>query len=166
MRLINVALVWLAMLAVDLVLHAGLLSGFYVAGGAFLLEPMDAFIRIPAGYAAFLILAAAIVWLLERLEATGIRDGARVGLLAGAVVWGALVLGLWSISTAEPGLLVAWWIGQSVELGVGGAVAGALLAGARPRRVGAWVIAMLVAALLIVVVLQSTGLVPTVRINS
>ena len=165
MRPAPVILTWLAMLAVDLVLHAGLLSGFYVAGGSFLLSPADAFVRIPAGYAAFLVLAIALVWLIGRLNAVGVRNGAMVGLLGGAVTWGALVLGLWSITTASPGLLAGWWIGQSVELAVGGGVAGALFAGARRRRVGAAVGAMLVVSFSVTVFLQSTGLAPAIVIN-
>lgn len=166
MRIATVLLAWLSMLAVDLVLHAGLLAGFYVEGSGFLLAPADAFVRIPAGYAAFLGLAVALVWLMGRLGTVGLLPGARLGLALGAIAWGSLVLGLWSITTASPGLLAGWWIGQSLELGVGGGVAGSLAAGASRRRVSAAVIGMLAAALAIVVILQSTGLAPAVRFES
>ena len=58
------ALAWLAMLGVDLFLHAGLLAPFYDWDSPFLLEPETAFVRIPVGYLAFLVLAAGLVWLL------------------------------------------------------------------------------------------------------
>ena len=75
----------------------------------------------------------------------------------GAVIWGALVLGLWSISTADPVLLTGWWAGQSVELALGGAIIGSVISGTRLRslawRVGALVVVLAISA----VVLQSIG---------
>ena len=58
------ALAWMAMLGVDLFLHAGLLAPLYDWDSPFLLEPMTAFVRIPVGYLAFLVLAAGLAWLL------------------------------------------------------------------------------------------------------
>ena len=81
-------------------------------------------------------------------------------ILAGAgggVVWGGLLLGIWSISTAEPALLAGWWAGQTVELALGGSVIGALLGGARLRTVSWLVGAVVVASVLTAVVLQSIG---------
>ena len=49
-------------------------------------------------------------------------------------------LGLWSISTAAPGLLLGWWVGQTVELALGGLVIGSLAGGATVRSL-AWKIA-------------------------
>ena len=72
-------------------------------------------------------------------------------------MWGSLVLGLWSISTAEPGLLAGWWVGQSVELAVGGAVIGSILAGTRVRTM-VWRVAALVAGgFIAALVLQTIG---------
>jgi hypothetical protein len=159
-------LAWLAMIGVDLLLHAGVLAPLYDWDSPFLLSPTDAFVRIPAGYLAFGILAAAIVWLLPRLGVRDARSGAAVAGLAGAVLWGGLVLGLWSISTAEPALLAGWWVGQSAELAIGGAVIGALIAGTRVRTM-AWRVAGIVfAGLVVAVVLQSIGYAPApIRLN-
>jgi len=33
-------------------------------------------------------------------------------------VWGALVIGLYSIRTASVPLLAGWWIGQAIEVGL------------------------------------------------
>jgi len=82
---IRVALVvWLAMVGLDFVLNAGLFAGMYQEGGPFLLPPLEAFRRIPLGYLAFLILAAAMVELSFRLHATTIAAGLRLGATAGA----------------------------------------------------------------------------------
>lgn len=145
------------MLGVDLFLHAGLLAPLYDWDSPFLLEPETAFVRIPGGYLAFLVLAAGLAWLLPRLGVGGGREGAVLGGAFGAVIWGALILGLWSISTADPVLLAGWWAGQSVELALGGAIVGSVISGMRLRslawRVGAVVVVLAISA----VVLQSTG---------
>ena len=71
-----------------------------------------------------------------------------------------MVLGLWWISTADLALLVGWWIGQSVELAVGGAVIGSLLAGTRVRTMAWRVAALLVVGVVTAVVLQTIGYAP------
>jgi hypothetical protein len=153
----TVVLSWLAMLGVDLFLHAGLLAPLYDWESPFLVRPEEAFARIPVGYLSFLILAIGLVWLMSRLDIKGSREGAVLGVAVGAVAWGALSLGLWSISTADIGLLVGWWVGQTVELGLGGYVGGSLRAGARLRSVSGRVGAIVIVAAVSAVVLQSVG---------
>jgi hypothetical protein len=148
---------WLAMLGIDLVLHAGILAPLYDWGSPFLLQPEEAFVRIPIGYAAFLLLAIGLVWLLPRVGARDGRAGAVVAGVAAALGWGAFVLGLWSISTASPGLLLGWWAGQTAELAVGGYVIGALIAGVRLRRVALLVAALVATCAIVAIVLQSVG---------
>jgi hypothetical protein len=133
----TVALSWLAMIGVDFFLHAGLLAPLYDWDSPFLLRPDEAFVRIPIGYLGLLLLAIGQAWLLTRLGVERGRDGALIGGALGALAWGSLVLGLWSISTADPALLVGWWVGQTVELGVGGYVIGSVRGGARLRTL-AW----------------------------
>ena len=154
---VPVVLCWIAMIGVDLLLHAGLLAPLYDWGSPFLISPGDAFARIPIGYLSFLVLAAALAWLLTRLEIRTGREGAVVGGVLGAVVWGALLLGLWSISTADLSLLAGWWIGQTAELAVGGLVIGSILGGAPTRSVALRVGGLVVAGALVAVVLQSMG---------
>lgn len=154
------ALAWIAMIGVDLALHAGLLAPLYDWQSPFLLEPGDAFARIPIGYLAFLVLSVALLWLLPRLKIQGGRDGALVAGAAGAVTWGALLLGLWSISTVDLPLLAGWWVGQTVELAVGGLVIGSILGGARPGAVAWKVGALVVAAAALAVLLQTIGYAP------
>jgi hypothetical protein len=130
-RLIHaVMLGWLAMVGVDFALHAGLLNELYTADSPFLLPLERAFVLIPLGYLSFLIMSAFLVWLLTRLGISDAKNAGTFGLIFGAVVWGALMLGLLSIASADPKLLVAWWIGQTLELGVGGFVAGHVIGGA------------------------------------
>jgi hypothetical protein len=56
----TIMLSWLAMIGVDVFLHAGLLAPLYDWDSPFLLRPDEAFVRIPIGHLSFLIIA--IVW--------------------------------------------------------------------------------------------------------
>ena len=120
---------WLLALAFDFLLHGGVLARLYTRPDPFLLAPIEAFRRIPAGYLAFLLLTAGLYWLLARLAISGWFDGLRLGFFAGLLVWGAMALGLYSISTAPIDMLLGWWIGQAFELALSGAVIGSSLAG-------------------------------------
>jgi hypothetical protein len=155
---------WLLSIGFDLFLHGGLLARLYLEPSPFLLPPEGAFRRIPLGYLAFLGLTIALFWLFRRLGIRGAGGGFRVGAAAGAVVWGALAVGLYSISTATIALLAGWWIGQTIELGLAGAVIGAAENGV-PRRViwGTVAAAVLVFAAA-TIVLQSLGLAPAMKI--
>jgi hypothetical protein len=160
-------LAWVAMIGIDLLLHAGLLAPLYDWDSPFLLSPQEAFVRIPAGYLAFGILAGGLVWLIGRIGMRSPWEAARIGAIGGAVAWGALLLGLWSISSADPSLLAAWWVGQTAQLAIGGYVAGLVLAGARLRAVAWGVVAILLIGAVVAVVLQSVGYAPApVIINS
>lgn len=153
----TVLLCWLAMIGVDLFLHAGVLAPLYDWDNTFLLRPMEAFARIPAGYGAFLLLAIGLAWLLPRLGVNGARRGAVVGGVIGAVTWSALLLGLWSISTAPPLLLAGWWLGQAAQLALVGGLIGAAIGGTSLRRLAWWAVASLLLGIVTSVVLQSTG---------
>jgi hypothetical protein len=153
----TIALSWIAMIGVDLSLHAGLLAPLYDWSSPFLLPPGDAFARIPIGNLGFLVLAIGLGWLLPRLDIHTGRDGAVMAGAFGGVLWAALLLGIWSISTADPTLLAAWWIGQTVELAVGGLVIGSVLGGARMRSVAWKVGSLVVVGAVVAVVLQSIG---------
>jgi hypothetical protein len=67
-RVATVALSWLAMVGVDVVLHAGLLALLYDWDSPFLLRPEEAFVRIPVGYLGFLVFAIALAWLLPLFQ--------------------------------------------------------------------------------------------------
>ena len=112
----------------------------------------------------FLLLTILLVWLMIRLNLAGGRQGARFGLELGGLVWGAFVLGLLSVSTASVSLLIGWFIGQTLELAIAGAVIGSGLAGMRLRRLFVVVIAFVLLSMVTTIILQSVGVVPTTRI--
>jgi hypothetical protein len=121
------ALAILAIVGFDLFLHAGLLAPLYESASPFLLTPDEAFRRIPFGYLSFVLLVVLLIWLMVKLEIKQWKGGFAFGLLVGLLVWGAETLGLYSISTASPVLLLGWFLGQSLELGIAGLVVGSAL---------------------------------------
>lgn len=160
----SIAAAWLLSLGIDVFLHGGLLANLYVEPSPFLLPAEEAFRRIPLGYLTFLILTIGLFWLLRRLQIRGFSAGFRLAIVAGAVVWGALVLGLYSISTASPSLLTGWWIGQTVELALAGGVLGAVANGVSLKRVWTVVVVAVIALAAATIALQSLGLAPSMKV--
>jgi hypothetical protein len=156
---------WLTMLGFDFLWHGGFLATLYLQPSPFLLPLQTSFTLIPIGYLSFLLLAVLLVWLMRRLNLAGWRNGAVFGLELGGLTWGAFLLGLLSISTASVVLLMGWYIGQTLELAIAGAVVGSGLAGMRLRRLFGVVIAIVLLSVIITIVLQSLGVVPTARIS-
>lgn len=159
-------LAWLAMLGVDFLVHGGLLAELYLQPSPFLLPLATAFARIPLGYLAFLLLTVLLMWLSVRLKLAGWRAGAVFGVELGGLLWGAVVLGLLSISTAEVPLLLGWFVGQTAELGLAGAVVGSGLMGGRLRGLVAGVVGLVVLCVAATILLQSLGVVPTTHLPS
>ena len=151
---------WLAMLGIDFFLHAGLLARIYTQPSPFLLPPQDAFRLIPLGYLSFLLLDILILWLMVRLRVTTWKRGFFFGLKIGGLVWGALALGLLSISTASLSLMLGWFSGQTLELGVAGAVIGSGFSGTPLRKILLWVIAIILILVILTIVMQNVGLAP------
>ena len=156
---------WLSMLGLDFLLHAGLLAGLYLQPSPFLLPPVTALALIPVGYLSFLLLAVLLVWLMRRLKLAGWRAGAIFGLELGGLTWGSFVLGLLSISTASFSLLLGWFVGQTLELAIAGAVVGSGLAGMRLGRLFGVVMVFVLLAVITTIILQSLGVVPSTRIS-
>jgi len=159
------SIAWLAMLGFDFLLHATILAGLYLQPDPFLLPPLEAFRLIPVGYLSFLLLTILLVWLMTRMRLAGWRAGAIFGLKLGGLTWGSFMLGLLSISTASFALLLGWFIGQTLELALAGAVIGSGLAGTRLRRLFGIVLVFVLLAVIATIVLQSLGVVPTTRIS-
>lgn len=159
-----VAAAWTLSLGFDVFLHGGLLARLYVEPSPFLLGPEEAFRRIPLGYLAFLVLTLALYWLLSHLGVRGAIAGFRYGAEAGAVVWGAFAVGLYSISTVTWPLLAGWWIGQMIELGLAGAVLGAAASGVPLKRIWLIVAGAMIACVTGTIVLQSIGLAPSIKV--
>lgn len=141
----------LVVIGFDFFLHAGILSPLYRDGGEFLLSPEEAFRRIPLGYLAFAVLNIMLAWLMVRMGIEGLKNGFAFGLLLGLFIWVALALGLLSITAVPSKLLIGWTAGQSVELGLGGAVIGRGLERRKLRKLALW-------SLVIFLVLTALGI--------
>jgi hypothetical protein len=157
---------WFSMLGVDFLVHGGFLAGLYHQPSTFLLPSATAFARIPLGYLSFLVLAILLTWLMLRLKLAGWQAGTVLGLELGGLLWGAFVLGLLSISTAGLPLLLGWFVGQTLELAIAGAVMGSGLAGRRLRWLVGMVIGLVVLCVAVTIIIQSSGVVPTTRLPS
>lgn len=159
-RILLVILAWVAYLAVDFFVHGGVLARLYLRAGPAVLPPMEAFRRIPFGYAAFLVQVAILYWVMRRSGIAGWRRGARFGLLLG-LAWGAAAtVGQYSILTVPAPLLLGWGAGQALEFAAAGMVIGGGLAGAPIRRAALAAGALLAVLVVLTVVLQSTGISP------
>jgi hypothetical protein len=155
-------LAWLSMIGLDFFLHAGVLARLYLEPSPFLVAPERAFALIPVGYLSFLVVAVLLIWLMARLGIQGWRRGVVFGLKFGTLSGGAFILGLLSISTAPPALLAGWFLGQTVQLGIAGMVAGSGFVAPQLRRLFVKVLAFVVGAFVLTVVLQNLGLAPAV----
>lgn len=150
-------LAWLSMIGFDFFLHAGVLAPLYIRESTFLLPPERAFALIPIGYLSFLGLAILLIWLMAKLGLQEWRKGALFGVQLGLLAWGSLVLGLYSISTASPILLLGWFLGQTVEMGFAGAVAGHGLAERKLGRLFLIVIIFVIIAIVAGIIWQNAA---------
>ena len=146
---------WLSVIGFDFILHAGILAPMYADPHPFLLPPERAFALIPAGYLAFLILAILLLWLMLKLGISTWKDGLLFGLKLGALIWGAVVISLISISTAPLPLMASWFVGQSLEMGLSALVIGAGLASENLKRLTAWVLLFFILAFALGILLQN-----------
>jgi hypothetical protein len=146
---------WLSVIGFDFLLHGGIVAPLYAEPHPFLLPPERAFALIPAGYLAFLILTILLLWLMMKLGINTWQDGLLFGLKIGALIWGAVVISLISISTAPLFLMVAWFVGQSIEMGLSALVIGAGLASENLRRLTAWVLLFFILAFALGILLQN-----------
>lgn len=155
---------WLAILGLDFLLNGALFAGIYQGGGGFMLAPAEAFRRIPLGYLAFLILAAAIVEIAYRLKVTRVAGGVRLGFVIGGSLGALWGLSLFSVATLGIQAALAFatiWLALGV---LGSAVAAAGLAEASLRGLALRVAAFDAFCALSVIALQSFGVVPTVKL--
>ena len=157
---------WFAMLGIDFFLHGGLLAKLYIQTSPFLLPPLDAFRRIPLGYLSALLLIMLLLWLMLRIGVSGWRQGVTFGLQLGALMGGTAVLSLFSISTASLTLLLGWFVGQPLQMGLAGMVIGSGLAGQRLRTLFVRVAALVLLLVAATIAMQSTGLAHAVQLGT
>ncbi|MHC4509737.1 MAG: hypothetical protein ACYTAO_12390 [Planctomycetota bacterium] len=158
-------LVWVAMIGVDFFLHGGIFAATYVQVSPFLLSAMEAFRRIPLGYLALLATAGLLVWIIDQASVRGWRKGLVIGLCLGAVMGVSFTLGLYSISTASPQLLAAWFVAQVREIAIAGAIIGQGLVVDSLRRLTLYVIVGFILLSVATVVMQNTGMAPSIVIG-
>jgi hypothetical protein len=164
-RLIQVALLaWFAMIGFDLLMNAGLLAHFYNWQLPGFLPPMKMFLYIPLGYAAFLLHAILILWLMVRMNVRGGRAGAIFGGTFGVLVGVAGFLGQMSIFAFPLTMLLCWAVFHMLSFILLGAVIGSGLAATRLRSLTRRVVALFLICLIVSIVMQNLGLVPAQRI--
>ena len=146
---------WLSVIGFDFLLHASILAPLYAEPHPFLLPPERAFALIPVGYLSFLIFTILVLWLMVKLEITTWKGGLLFGLKLGALIWGAMVIGLISISSAPLLLMAGWFAGQTIETGIAGLVIGAGLGSSNLRRIAAWVLLFVLVAFILAILLQN-----------
>lgn len=155
-RLVGVTLLsWLVVIGIDFLLHASILAPLYAQPDPFLLPPERAFALIPLGYLAFLLLSMMLVWLMNRLSITTWKGGLIFALILGALIWSAFILGLLSISTINPLLALSWFLGQTIELGIAGLVAGAGLGAESLKKLALWAVVVFFVSLVVGILLQN-----------
>lgn len=163
-RLWVAVITWLAMLGLDFLLNGAVFARMYQGGAPFLLAPVEAFRRIPLGYLAFLILAVGVVELAHRLRVTGIGPGIRLGLVAGGVFAITWSLSLYSIATVEFTAAMAFAV---IWLALGVLASSVAAWGLERRSLRGLVLRVVVFDVLCVVTviaLQSSGVVPTLKL--
>ncbi len=156
-------LAWVVMIAFDFFLHGGVLARLYLEDSPFLLSAETAFMRIPLGYLSFLLLGVLLVWLMKNIGINERRRGFLFGLQLGGLAWGALVLGLYSITTANLLLLIGWWIGQSLELAIAGYTVGTYREGVEIKKITWRVLLFFFIMIIITIIMQSIGLAPPMK---
>jgi len=154
-RGVLILLAWLNMIGFDFLLHAGILAPLYREPHPFLLPMEQAFRLIPIGYASFLVIAVLLMWLMNRLHVRSGLTGFMFGLELGFLTWGAFCLGLYSISPAPPVLLAGWFVGQSIEMGLGGLVIGVGLEREKLGKLAGWVLFSTVIMIILGIVIQN-----------
>jgi len=92
-----------------------------------------------------------------KLKIKGSKKGVIFGLQVGFLTWGAFSIGLFSISTATPLLLIAWFFGQTIELGIAGGVIGYGLTQSKVGPLFFSVLIFVIISITLSVVLQNIG---------
>lgn len=156
---------WILMVALDLLLNAGIFAKLWLEPNSFLLSPQDLFRRLPLGYIAFLVQAAAYVWLAARIGVRNWKQGALFGLILGVVLNIASVLGLRSGTTASWTMLFAAWLIGGTVLTAGACFVAGFAAEHGEKRALLGAFLFLIGSVILIALLQSTGLVPARRMN-
>ena len=148
---------WLIYLAIDFLLHAVILAGWWKATESYWLSQQELFRRIPFAYALFAIYCLVLTWLFVRLYGDRRTFGAalRFGAIAGLVFGFSTILANFSVFRMPASAFLVWPGSFLIESTVACAVANWILDAERPwRRVGL-VFGVTVLLIIVSVVLQN-----------
>ena len=152
-RLILIA--WMGAIGFDLFYHGGLLANMYAVPNPALLDPWQAFLRIPIGYVSYLVLIVTIYWLLSLNGTKDWKAGFWFGIKFGALSGMASTLGQYSILTLGLNMLILWGLGQAIEFGLIGTILGAGHSTTQMKSLTVKVIMFMSIMLVLMIVLQS-----------
>ncbi|MHA2134222.1 MAG: hypothetical protein ACXAEN_14425 [Candidatus Thorarchaeota archaeon] len=150
-----ILIAWVATIGFDFLWHGGLLAEIYTRPNPVLLNPEQAFARIPFGYGSLLLMVVLVYWLVSLAGVNDWQRGLRIGFMFGGIMGITSILGQYSILKLELELLILWGIGQVLEFGAMGAILGAGASIASLRSLTKRVAAFVVIAVLLTIVLQS-----------
>jgi len=85
----------------------------------------------------------------------GTKAGFKFGLTLGFFIWATLAIGLVSISRAPYLLLLGWVLGQTLELGLAGAILGYGFDKKNLKKISIWCISIFFVSLILSIVLQN-----------
>jgi hypothetical protein len=155
LRVKLILITWAATLGLDFIWHGGILAEIYTRPNPALLDPEQAFIRIPYGYGALLLQVVLIYWLFSLLKVNEWRKGIQMGFMFGGMMGIASILGQFSILALELEILILWGVGQVIEFGALGAVIGAGISATSLKKLAAKVAVLVVIAFLFTIIMQS-----------
>ncbi|MFW9962353.1 MAG: hypothetical protein ACFFCX_02210 [Candidatus Sifarchaeia archaeon] len=155
MRVKLILIAWIAAISFDFIWHGGILADVYTHSNPALLDPEQAFHRIPYGYGALLVQVVLIYLVLSSLKVNEWRKGIQMGLIFGGAMGIASILGQFSILSLDLKILILWGLGQVVEYGAMGAVIGAGIKSVSLKKLAARVVVLVVIAFFFTIALQS-----------
>lgn len=124
--IVAVVAVFIALSALDFVLHGVLLRSTYEAT-ANLWRPMDE-MNMPLIYLVTLVFTAAFVAIyLLLIEPKSVRSGTLLGVLFGLAVGASMGFGSFSYMPIPLSLAWSWFLGTLVECTVAGAITGLIV---------------------------------------
>lgn len=156
---------WIFIIALDMLLNAGVFAKVWIEPSSFLLTPQQLFRRIPMGYIAFFLHACAWVWLSMRVGSRTWKQGCLFGLKIGVLLSTAATLGLRSGTTADWPILLAGYLVGNTVLTTGACLMAGLSSEHSEKRALLCAVLALVVSFIVIVVLQNTGLVPAQRVS-
>ncbi|MFX0185443.1 MAG: hypothetical protein ACFE95_20360 [Candidatus Hodarchaeota archaeon] len=155
---------WLTFLSLDLLFHAGILATLYVQPNPAILDPEQAFFRIPIGYLSFLLSVIVFYWLFSFTGVNEWKNGFIFGLKYSVLIAVASTLAQYSILKVNLVMLIGWGVAQIMEFSMIGGIIGAAHSGISLKKICLGVVILVVITIIYVIILQNVGLAPPMEI--